>query len=264
MDILQYPWISMLLGALGSCWHGYWGLADVSIHGYPCYSLVSIRMRSSNDAKCVHTSFSSITCGRQHAAPAMAKKIRSKGGVLEIGRVRQDRKTWRVQVKIFDKWCCGPSRSSAEAANADLDNLRKSGGRKEMQRFLAKLHRRVQQAKKEKVEEQKAKDKLHKFQKRRQKREKSEPGRLKRGPQAEKIKDPWLREVKMKLANARELNKRDAEEDKKEAERKQLAEELEWKRKQAQLRRDSKDRPKPTKAQREAIRGWLEQLNEAP
>ena len=194
----------------------------------------------------------------------MAKKIRSKGGVLEIGRVRQDRKTWRVQVKIFDKWCCGPSRSSAEAANADLDNLRKSGGRKQMQRFLAKLHRRVQQAKKEEVEEQKAKDKLHKFQKRKQKRGKSPPGRLKRGPQIQEIKSPWLREVKMKLASARELNKRSEEEDKEAAEREQLAEELEWKRERAQLRRESKDRPKPTKAQREAIRGWLEQVSEAP
>ena len=40
----------------------------------------------------------------------------------------------------------------AAAANADLDNLRKSGGRKAMQRFLAKLRHRVQQAKKGKVE----------------------------------------------------------------------------------------------------------------
>ena len=145
----------------------------------------------------------------------MAKKVRSKGGVLSIGKVYPHRRGWRVQLKIVDKVQYGPLRSSEGGANADLENLRKSGGRKEMQRLLAKLRHRIQQAKKEKSEEQKARQKLQKVQqKKRQKQEKNKPERLKRGPSIEEVKDPWLRELKIGLAKNRKMHKQAGQEEK--------------------------------------------------
>lgn len=194
-------------------------------HGPAITLILSVQKIGENaESMCRHTS-QAKSGDRWRAAPDMAKKMRSTGGELEIGKVYRHGKSWRVQVKILFKVHRGPSRSSEEAANADLENLRKSGGRKEMQRLLSKLRRRIQQAKKEKSEEEKARQKLQKVQKNEgQKQEKSEPERLKRGPS--------IQELKMKLARAREMKRRAAQEDR--------------------------------KGQREAMRRWLGQVSEAP
>ena len=194
----------------------------------------------------------------------MAKKIRSKGGVLKIGKIYPHGKGWRVRVKIAGKVKWGPLRSTEDAAKDDLWCLQRAGDRQGMQRLLAKLHRRIQQAKKEKSEEQKARRKLEKTQqKERQNQEKSKSERYITKKPIEQIRDPWLRELKMGLARAEEMNRRAEQEEKEDKQRQELEEELKWQRERTERRRECKDRPKPTKRQREALRDWLEQLSAA-
>ena len=99
--------------------------------------------------KYVQAFLSSINCGNVCAAPAMAKKMkRSKGGMLQIGSVHPHKKKWRVQIWIqnLSKYKYGPSRTSKEIADADLDILQRSGDREELQQLLPKLRHRDLQA----------------------------------------------------------------------------------------------------------------------
>lgn len=239
----------------------------------------------------------------------MAKKIRSKGGVLNIGRVYPHRKGWRVQVKIF-KVRCGPLRSNQEDANTDLEILQRSGGRKEMQRLLTKLHRRVGQDKKNKKDEQKARQKLQTVQRKaEQEREKrlfsprikenwlqirswlhQREDELKKMPEPNPLQDTfkgrWATEASLawvkKRKEVEDLRRRFGElggeykweydathyviEERQEAERNELEEELEYQRELKNKRRKHEDREgeKATKRKKEAVRIWLEQLSEAP